>query len=118
MEAFKKAMRLDARSPLPYINAARTYQQVGQIENAKRHIHRGFDLDPRFAMGHIDLAQLQLQSGQSDCALETLEKALEYSRHRSEIKDVLIAREMALAQLALEARGISCPRSPSTGATE
>lgn len=113
MYSFKKAFQLDSRSPLPLVNAARTYQQVGQIETAKRHIQRGLELDPRFAMSHIDSAQLQLMSGQTKVALETLEKALQYSRHMSEIRDVLVAREMALAQLALETKGISCPRSLS-----
>ena len=111
MTSFKKAAALDSRSPLPFINAARTYQQVGQLETAKRHLSRAFSLDSNLAMSHIDMCQLQLQSGQTEMALETLEKALLLSRHMSEIRDVLVAKQMALAQLVLEEQGISCPRS-------
>jgi tetratricopeptide (TPR) repeat protein len=114
MFAYKMAYQLDCRSPLALVNAARTYQQVGQVETAKRHIQRGLELDPHFAMSHIDLAQLQLMSGQANLALQTLDKALQFSRHMSEIKDVLIAKEMAFAQLELEGMGISSPRSLST----
>ena len=110
MSCFKKASKLDPRSPLPYLNAARTYQQVGQISTSKLHIEKALSIDPNLAMAHIDMSQLLMQSGKNDEAISTLEKALELSRHMSEIKDVLIARKMAEAQVILEEEGIFSPR--------
>lgn len=109
MNLFKKAHALNPQSPLPFVNAARTYQQLGQISTAQAHLEKAISIDPSLAMSYIDLSQLQLQSGMTDKAVQTLSKALELARHMSEIKDVLMARQIATAQSALELQGICRP---------
>ena len=101
--------RLDGTNPLPYINAARTYLQLGQVTSAFKHLKHGLLLDADLPMSHLDLAQLYLQTGNTTMALSTLDEALKLAKHMSEIRDVLVAKRMATAQLQLEQRGLARP---------
>ena len=96
----------DNPSPIPYLNAARVYQQLNQHEQAVMHMKIAYSLDPSLAMTRVDLAQHYLGLGQTSDALCTLQGALHLSRQVSEVKDVLTAREVALLQLELQGEGL------------
>ena len=96
----------DNPSPIPYLNAARVYQQLNQHEQALIHMKIAYSLDPSLVMTRVDLAQHYLSLGQTSDALSTLQGALNLSRQVSEVKDVLTAREAALLQLELQGEGL------------
>eukprot|EP01041_Mallomonas_annulata_P000097 gene97-136_t len=87
MTSFRKASFLCPSHPMPYLNAARTFLQLG-----------------------FDLAQAEISAGSIEKGMALLDKALAHAKHVSEIRDVITARVIALAQLELEEKGI-CPRS-------
>jgi tetratricopeptide (TPR) repeat protein len=109
LKCFEKASKLDDLHPLPYVNASRTYQQLNQQSQAKRHITTAIGLDPALAMTRVDLSQQYLHAGQSALALQTLRDALFLARHVSEIHDVLTAQSVANMQLQLEKEGLYSP---------
>lgn len=105
LAAFKKAHEIDCYNPLPYLNAARVYQQIKQPKIAFQHMQIAIQIDPALAMTKVDLAQQYLHSGRTEEALKTLESALVLARHVSEIRDVLTARTVALMQVQLQNEG-------------
>jgi Tfp pilus assembly protein PilF len=109
LKSFREVSVCDPLHPLPYLNAARVYQQLNQKEEARIHMEIALAVDPTLAMTRVDLAQHHLHLGNSAVALETLEGALDLARHVSEIRDVLTARTVALIQLELESEGLSFP---------
>lgn len=109
LQCFRKANRLDKRNPLPFINAARTYQQLGQMTTASAHLDLAIALDPSLAMTRVDIAQNYMQSGRTDEALQMLEVAMSLARQVSEIRDVLTARSVATMQSKLEKAGMYIP---------
>ena len=103
--AFRKCAIIDPYNPLPFINTARTFNQMGQPYLAMRHINRALELDDTYCMTFVDLAQVFLQQGQTKEALTHISKALQLARHVSEIRDVLTAQKIALIQEELEQKG-------------
>lgn len=103
---FAHASELDPLHPLPYANAARTYQQLNQTQAAERHLQKALALDSSLALIRVDMAQHMSLSGRASEALHLLDEALTLARHVSEIKDVLTARAIISMSLDLEARGI------------
>jgi Tfp pilus assembly protein PilF len=103
---FKKCARIDPTHPLPFVNSARTFTQMGQFDLAIAHIARALELDVSYCMTYVDLAQVHLQRGHTREALVLIEKALVLARHVSEIRDVLTSQRIAATQLELEGRGL------------
>jgi len=98
-------------NPLPFINAARTYQQLSQPVAALRHIALALRRDSFLPMTFVDLAQIFVHLGRTQEAVLALDHALVLSRHCSEIRDVLTARTIAQIQLELETQeGICRPK--------
>ena len=106
LKLFKKVSEIDPDHPLPYLNAARVYQQLGQQLQSLRHMKLALNADPSFSVARVDLAQHCLHLGHTEAALQTLDSSLRLARHVSEIKEVLTARSIATMQLELEARGL------------
>lgn len=102
MSSFKDASVLMPQHPLPYLNAARVYQQLNQRVEARRHTEIALTIDPDLAMTRIDLAQHYLHLGRPEEALDCLQTALRLARHVSEIKDVLTAQLVAMVQMDLQ----------------
>lgn len=103
---FHKCSLMDPSHPLPFVNTARTFNQMGQAELALKHLHHALDLDPLYCMTHVDFAQTSLQQGHTVEALAQIDTALSLAKHVSEIRDVLTARHIAVIQLELEERGL------------
>lgn len=106
LKLFKKVSEMDPDHPLPYLNAARVYQQLGQQVQSLRHMRFALEADPTFSVARVDLAQHLLHLGHTEAAKQTLDSALSLARHVSEIKEVLTARAIATTQLELESRGL------------
>jgi tetratricopeptide (TPR) repeat protein len=96
----------DWSHPLPWVNAARTYQQLGQLSAAQSHLSRALALDPSLAMTRVDEAQLHRQQGDINRAVVAIEEAMQRSRQVSEIRDVLTARYVVLLQQSLKDKGL------------
>jgi len=109
LSCFEAAHRLNPRNPLPFVNAARTYQQMSQPSTSERHLQCAVAIDPTFALTHIDVAQGLLHRGAVQEALKTLDYALRLSRHVSDICDVLTARTVATLQKELQDEGLYAP---------
>lgn len=102
MSALRKASTLAPFHPMPYLNAARTLNQLGCKSLAKEHTMRALELDPNLSTSYVDLAQSELADGNSDSGRDYLEKAMSLAHHVSEIRDVLTARTLSVLQLELE----------------
>jgi len=109
LSCFESAHRLNPRNPLPFVNAARTYQQMSQPSTSERHLQCAVAIDPSFALTHIDVAQGLLHRGSVQEALKTLDYALRLSRHVSDICDVLTAKTVATLQAELQQEGLYAP---------
>ncbi len=105
IKLFEKASRLESYHPLPYVNAGRTYQQLGQLSTARDHLKIAMTLDPSLAMTRVDYAQLLRQMNEIDQAVVTIEEALELARQVSEIRDVLTAKYVTSLQHTLKEEG-------------
>jgi tetratricopeptide (TPR) repeat protein len=81
LNLFRQASRLYPQHPLPFINAARSYQQLNQRTLAAQHLARAIELDPLFPLPHIDAAQSLLYQGKVEACSEALERALTLARH-------------------------------------
>lgn len=103
LQLFKKAAQSEPSNPVPFINAARTYQQMNQRSNASKHLNHALKTDPALAMTKVDLAQNLMQSGHTEEALQMLDEALQLAKHVSEICDVLTAKKIASIQLQIQA---------------
>lgn len=61
---YEIASKIEANeNPLPYLNAARTYQQLAQFDHAWIHFKQAAEKDPELAMIKIDMAQALMQQG-------------------------------------------------------
>ena len=115
IQCFKKAANMKTiegfKNPLPYVNAARTYQQLSQPLAALTHISIALKYDCNLPMTYVDLSQIYLHIGRTKEALQALDHALEISKYCSEIRDVLSAQAIARMQLELEeSEGIRRPQ--------
>lgn len=109
LSCFKRAHILCPDHPLPFVNAARSYQNLNQPALAKAHLAHALQVDPSFPLTYVDLAQAKLQSGRAEEALEQLQRALDLARHVGDIRDVLTAMRVANIQLELEKDGLYWP---------
>jgi tetratricopeptide (TPR) repeat protein len=109
LKSFKKASKIEPSHPFPYINAARTYQQLSQFSSVMHHLDRAIAIDPCLAMTKVDLSQSLLRFGKTEDAVKKLDEAMLQARHVSEIHDVLTARMVAKLQDQLKDEDITIP---------
>ena len=81
LDHFRQSSKLYPSHPLPFINAARTYQQLNLRDSAARHIAYAVALDPYFPLPHVDQAQAMLYQGKVEACSEAINKALKLARH-------------------------------------
>jgi len=81
LDCFRRASAMYPSHPLPFVNAARTYQQLNQRGLSSAHVQRAVALDPSFPLPHVDLAQALLYQGKVDACQESLQRALALARH-------------------------------------
>lgn len=129
MGEFRKAYVMSPNSPMPLLNAARVYQQLGQSVASEAHIREAMLRDNSLVLAYVDCAQLCLQTArgpaptaggegtptvdfkaqQAQRAEKHLERATTLCRHISEIADVFATKAIARIHLdILESHGSSC----------
>ncbi|RUP43030.1 hypothetical protein BC936DRAFT_137755 [Jimgerdemannia flammicorona] len=117
MEKFEKAMELDPRNPLPYINKALLVFQFQQnMVLAEELCREALKADANCDVAIATLAQLMLQQGRTADAIEWYEKTVELARTEAELSnavsylEALIRGEGDNAVLALAAGPLSVRR--------
>ena len=104
LAVYKRACRLDPSNPLPFLSAARVYQQLQLYSLSSSHMQRAAEVDPSLAMTFVDMAQANIMtvtvaSGADYCfgrsEDELLLRAVSLCRHVSEVVDVLTAQMVA-----------------------
>lgn len=121
MVEFRRSYLLCPNNPMPLLNAARVYQQLGQSVASEAHIREAMLRDNTLVLAYVDCAQLCLQaargpaaggscpaasepattykSGQARRAEQYLEKGVTLCRHISEIADVFATKAIAKIHL-------------------
>ena len=77
MEAFQKAVRLDANDAVPRLNLAYTYDRQGRTEEAIAEYQRAIELSPSNLLAYNNLGVLYDKMGQYDEAIGEFQRALE-----------------------------------------
>eukprot|EP00934_Nitzschia_sp_Nitz4_P007309 Nitzschia sp. Nitz4//scaffold51_size120721//48291//50340//NITZ4_003725-RA/size120721-processed-gene-0.122-mRNA-1//1//CDS//3329553856//7299//frame0 len=110
-QLFDKAIKLEPKNPLPYVNAAlavlNTPPQPGkQMEMAAEAIallEKAISVDPQFQAAYVQLGQLKLgMASDLTSAREVLalyEKGLSYCRKKEEMKDLCSMKLLTQAQV-------------------
>ncbi|KAI7907183.1 uncharacterized protein BX663DRAFT_495090 [Cokeromyces recurvatus] len=90
IEMFGKAMTLDPKNPLPYINKAMLmYQVMGNIEEATRLCQSALEVDPACDAAVASLAQILLEQGKPEEALKYYEMAIDLARTEAELEHAI-----------------------------
>lgn len=117
MAEFRKAYLMSPSNPMPLLNAARVYQQMGQSVASEAHVREAMLRDNTLVLAYVDCAQLCLQvargssasggenvTDESASSLKTkkmkkadayLEEAITLCRHISEVADVFATKAIA-----------------------
>lgn len=120
LKLYYKASKLEPGHPLPYLNAARVYQLLNQMELAKSHMMKALNLDDSLSMTIVEIAQYKIQQRKQQIIVHnpeknihnnennkineiidemTVEEILDYglyqARHVSEILDILTTKQIA-----------------------
>lgn len=61
LDAYNKYLKVYPRNKKTLYNRARTYEQLGNIENAKKDLDKLLELDPKHLMGRITLGELEFK---------------------------------------------------------
>ena len=69
VEAYQKAVALDAAYPTPYNDLGVIYEQRGEFERAQQAYEQALLLDPKYLQAHTNLAMLQERMGHKDEAI-------------------------------------------------
>ncbi|KAG2206816.1 hypothetical protein INT47_007572 [Mucor saturninus] len=87
IELFDKAMSLDPKNPLPYINKAMIkYQNLNDVEEAINLCKSALEADPACDAAVASLAQMYLEQDRHTEALPYYEKAIDLARTEAELQ--------------------------------
>ncbi|CAO0789882.1 unnamed protein product [Mucor circinelloides] len=90
IDMFGKAMTLDPKNPLPYINKAMLmYQVMGNIEEATQLCQSALEVDPACDAAVASLAQILLEQGKPEEALKYYEMAINLARTEAELEHAI-----------------------------
>ncbi|GAA5814154.1 hypothetical protein MFLAVUS_007647 [Mucor flavus] len=90
IDMFGKAMTLDAKNPLPYINKAMLmYQVLGNTEEAIQLCKSALEVDPACDAAVASLAQILLEQGKPEEALKYYEMAINLARTEAELEHAI-----------------------------
>ncbi|KAI8991269.1 hypothetical protein BDF20DRAFT_904021 [Mycotypha africana] len=90
IEMFGKAMTLDPKNPLPYINKAMLmYQVMGDVEEATQLCKNALEMDPACDAAVASLAQILLEQGKPEEALQYYEMAIDLARTEAELEHAI-----------------------------
>ncbi|CDH54101.1 tpr domain containing protein [Lichtheimia corymbifera JMRC:FSU:9682] len=100
IEAFSKAIELDAKNPLPYINKAMLmYQAMGDATEATNLCKKALEFDPACDAAVASLAQILLELGKAEEALGYYEMAIGLARTQPELEHAISYVEATKAQI-------------------
>ncbi|KAI9354773.1 hypothetical protein BD770DRAFT_347220 [Pilaira anomala] len=90
IEMFGKAMTLDPKNPLPYINKAMLmYQVLGNTDEAIQLCKSALEVDPACDAAVASLAQILLEQGKPEEALKYYEMAINLARTEAELEHAI-----------------------------
>ncbi|KAI8374905.1 hypothetical protein BD560DRAFT_393536 [Blakeslea trispora] len=90
IDMFGKAMTLDPKNPLPYINKAMLmYQVLGNIEEATKLCQSALEVDPACDAAVASLAQILLEQGKPEEALKYYKMAIDLARTEAELEHAI-----------------------------
>ncbi|KAI8580286.1 hypothetical protein K450DRAFT_237744 [Umbelopsis ramanniana AG] len=100
MEMFGKAVELDAKNPLPYINKAMLMYQVrGDVQQAMDLCKGALEADPLCDAAVASLAQILLEQGQPAEAVRYYEMAIDLARTEAELEHAISYVEATKTQI-------------------
>ena len=96
---FDKAIKLDPKKPLPYVNKAIICSHVkSDVESGIKYTRQAIEVDPRCDLAHMHLAQMYMAQGKIDEAVATYKAAMELSRTELDLENALMGIEASKAQ--------------------
>ncbi|CAO3609588.1 unnamed protein product [Cunninghamella echinulata] len=97
---FTKAIELDAKNPLPYINKAMlTFQEKKDVDEAVRLCKQALEADPACDAAVASLGEILLQQGNAQEALKYYEMAIELARSEPELEHTISYVEATKTQI-------------------
>lgn len=97
---FDTAIKLDPTNPLSYINKALAlFQENQDIEGAINLTKKAIEVDEHCDVAYAHLAQMHLQQGNLQGAVENYETATNYARTEADMANMISCRDFARAQL-------------------
>ncbi|KAG1455469.1 hypothetical protein G6F56_007058 [Rhizopus delemar] len=90
IDMFGKAITLDPKNPLPYINKAMLmYQVMGNVDEATQLCKNALEVDPACDAAVASLAQILLEQGKPEEALQYYEIAINLARTQAELEHAI-----------------------------
>ncbi|KAG0169063.1 TOM (translocase of outer membrane) complex component [Apophysomyces sp. BC1015] len=100
IDMFSKAVEMDPKNPLPYINKAMLmYQVMGDINEATTLCKTALEADPACDAAVASLAQILLEQGKPEEALTYYELAIELARTEAELEHAISYVEATKTQI-------------------
>ncbi|KAF7731599.1 TOM (translocase of outer membrane) complex component [Apophysomyces ossiformis] len=100
IDMFSKAVAMDPKNPLPYINKAMLmYQVMGDINEATALCKTALEADPACDAAVASLAQILLEQGKPEEALKYYELAIELARTEAELEHAISYVEATKTQI-------------------
>ncbi|KAJ3391876.1 TOM (translocase of outer membrane) complex component [Entophlyctis sp. JEL0112] len=97
---FDKAIELDSKSPLPYINKSILHLQwTRDPVTAEKFCRKATEVDPTCDIAYIQLAQLLIHQNMLEAALEAYDTAITVTRTEPELVNAISCREACAAQM-------------------
>ncbi|PKI82479.1 hypothetical protein MVES_003691 [Malassezia vespertilionis] len=97
LDAYTKAIALNATSPVFYSNRAAAYSQIGQHDEAIADATKASELNPKFGKAYSRLGHALFASGQYEEAIKAYEKGCEVDPSNALMKSGLDASKAKLA---------------------
>ncbi|KAJ1878687.1 TOM (translocase of outer membrane) complex component, partial [Kickxella alabastrina] len=97
--AFERAVELDKKNPLPYVNQAiAMFQSTGDTPKALDLIKCALSVDPECELAVAALSQIYLQLGMFEESLSMLRRAVDLAKSEEEMVSAITFRETTAAQ--------------------
>ncbi|ORX70789.1 TPR-like protein [Linderina pennispora] len=99
IKAFEKAVELDSKNPLPYVNQAiALFQSSGDADKALTLIRDALKVDSECELAVAALSQIYLQLGMFEESLAMLRRAVDLAKSEEEMISAITFRETTAAQ--------------------
>jgi tetratricopeptide (TPR) repeat protein len=88
MQCYSQAAKLDEKDHCPVFNKGLCYFALGDLGRAVHNFNKCLSINPRFKAAFVQIARIQLELGEADKALKTIEKALYLDKNYKEALQV------------------------------